>query len=412
MNAEANRESNADNNLIVGSVPKLIYTPPPLGGGHQAVATESLTTDRQAYMRKHQQAFRQRKQKYIEDLERRCNEQRAEISRLNACLDLTASMAVAPRTTGILASATPSPPASTVAVEFDTTRLQCSDFACFTHLAALEAQIENLRAEKYRELINVSRASWHSDSQSVTNLTSISRIPLTTMSAFGSNQNEQAVMGYVAHPPATFLSAVQLYGAPNIGNYFENLASIISPLSDTKVVDRIKKIYDGLVRSIDTNTARSLVLRLLREHNRLFDLCNIVERAQISDLLAEYVMATQKHSAQFTLILNARSTSECPPTFSTIPESEWPLRVQKIKAEIKKVPSLSRAESGVFEPCINLLCNYWAQPEFHELNTEEFFQLHKAVQTISSFVDNVEDMRQLLLTAEILRESSKRELVR
>ncbi|KAJ3115320.1 hypothetical protein HK100_001376 [Physocladia obscura] len=375
-----------------GRVPTTIYTPRS-GRGRQMVTTKPLT-ERHAYMREQQRTFRQRKQKYLEDLELLCEQQQAEILILQSRLHLSAPLLL-PAAPVVHPMTTAMPTSITV-----TTTHPCAKPECKSRAANLEMLIRNLKGSQQQP-------------------TAEQLLPAESLLALAGTEDAQqndCDGDSVSTPTATagdsvnLPSAEELYGLPVVQDIYDRLTRIPASHSGAKCIGRMKTIFFRLIRVIDKKTARSLILRMFREHNRLFEMCGVLERAQILELLAGFFMATKKHNEHVNQFLSARSVEECPPTFKEIPESKWPARIRQIKAEIKKVPSLIQVGDDLTDPHINLLCNFWARPENHELTSEEFFQLHSAGFSIISLIKNVEDMRQLLMTAEILRELSKREL--
>ncbi|KAJ3099293.1 hypothetical protein HK100_004915 [Physocladia obscura] len=315
--------------------------------GRRKLTTEPLS-ERRAYMREQQRTFRLRKQKYLEDLKQRCENQDVEIKSLRAHLLRALSPSVPYcHSTGSSLLSEPMPPPETVL--FDSSP-ETGSFSGSYNDGQTNIDFGDERND--------------SDDDERTNISETPQYP----------------------------SAEQIFGPVQVNFFYNGLKHIPSLRNNSEVVDRLKNIFIKLTRATTTKSARRLLLHLLRAHDGLLKFCTVVECAQVIDLLAEFFSATTDHD------------------FDVIKETEWPSRLRHYKAKLKAIPSLVEAGDAIVDPIIDTLCNFFAQPVQPSITVEQFFQLNGKLHDLMTLMRCTDDRRKLISTAEVVRQFSKKEL--
>ncbi|KAJ3115319.1 hypothetical protein HK100_001375 [Physocladia obscura] len=404
------------------------------GRGRRKLMTEPQT-ERQAYMREQQRAFRQRKQSYLEELEHRCKDQEAEITVLRANLVASSSSLSSSASAASAREVTNNQSLSCTcdcAEQLTTLQLQNAQLQIQVQsltMAALFAQSQCQRQEQRQrqqqqqrptnpiQIVQQPPVSKSPSPPAFFKSDLLLQLSLPPPSSLDSDfdwlmdtgdefENDDSIPDT---PAVQYPSAQQIYGLPQTEYYFKALKQIPSLSNGTKVVDRLHNLYLRLSSATETKAARSLLLRLMRENNRMFDLCTVVEKVQAVDLLAEFYTTNMKYDEYIHNILNPNQYMT--PVFpEEIPELLWQKRIQNFKAELKTIPSIIEAGDAVTDPLIKFVCNFWAHPAEYELTAEEFFEINNSCHSLLILMQNMQDRKKYFLTLEKMRQTTWREM--
>ncbi|KAJ3120254.1 hypothetical protein HK100_012887, partial [Physocladia obscura] len=200
-------------------------------------------------------------------------------------------------------------------------------------------------------------------------------------------------------------SAVQFYGPIDI-EPFKNQLKNIASLRNSKAPGRLFDLIEVVSKSTETREARRLMLKIIREHIRIQEKCNILDMVQYANIISEYRAKYKKHETHWREILafehhpvtNRNTVNTTSPAAAVIPQ-----RVQMYRESLRKIPSLAN-----YHEVIDDICRFFSSDE--QYGEHEFFQLHFAIHSMMAACETVEDMRQFWLAFFIVRQSKRAEM--
>ncbi|KAJ3085544.1 hypothetical protein HK100_009019, partial [Physocladia obscura] len=441
----------------------------PRSGRGRRKASTIGGTDRQVFMREQQRAFRDRKQKYLASLEEKCKALEAEVRELRAAavkLDSSPADFSSSCSTSATISNQSQAGETNTAAKLETNEAEkifgemeavmCLNPVCAAQTAILRTHIAQLQLQLANTLLtsapitNIS-ANLNSSSspqpknplpQSLPNILSQNNEQLFDNSNVLGLHHSDSVSSFIDSDfdwlmndvgdvtgmprsnlesaiPASIMtsssfeqrctmpSSEQLYG-PALTDEFKNKLKCIKSLqTNTKVVDRMCDIYIRLTRTTDTKTARVLFLRMVREMNRLTDLCTVVERVEVIEIFSEFYTLNSIHDTHLHSLMNRFQTIQEPiiPT-----NAEWSPKIQKFREDLRRIPSLVNLSPEAIDPLIDRMCLIWGYSEKRDINPEEFFQMNNTCHGLLILMLNKEDRTKFFMSVELLKSALWREM--
>ncbi|KAJ3136383.1 hypothetical protein HK100_001712 [Physocladia obscura] len=260
------------------------------------------STGHQAMMREKQRLFRQRKQNYLENLERHCKEQESEIKQLRTQLADWLSLD-SPSNSSKSGSVVLQIPESPMHNELhpSPSAPRCANPDC----QALRTEIVALRKLVFSENVN---ASNQPDNDKIISV--VAKTALTSTNPFNDANYEWLInpknkLGFnkIFHAldsTAVPLSSEQLHGPIDIENFRKTLRTLDS-LKESITVDNYCDMLVSLSRETDIKRMRQLFLRIMREKNRIMDLCTVIDRVKFGEAGIEYRNNFRPHFVGFIL---------------------------------------------------------------------------------------------------------------
>ncbi|KAJ3125427.1 hypothetical protein HK100_010814 [Physocladia obscura] len=254
------------------------------------------STGHQAMMREKQRLSRQRKQNYLENLERRYKEQDAEIKQLRA--QITDCLSFASPNLSNSGSVVLQVPENPTYDELHSS--QSALRSVKPECQALQTKIAALRNLAFSE---IAHSSIQPDNDSaISTIIRTTSLPSTTPFNDITYEwliNPESKLGFkkIFHAldiTANPLSSEQLHGPINI-NPFRNTLHALDSLKEAVAVDSYCDKIVFLSRETDVKRMRQIFLRIMRERNHIMDLCTVIDRVKFAEARIEHSSNLKLH---------------------------------------------------------------------------------------------------------------------
>ncbi|KAJ3106925.1 CSN-associated deubiquitinating enzyme Ubp12 [Physocladia obscura] len=187
----------------------------------------------------------------------------------------------------------------------------------------------------------------------------------------------------------------ELYGPVEVESFKSKIKAMEPFRYRPKVVDRTFDLYLRTSKATETRTARSLMLKIIRETLRLLDRCGIVERVQVIETIAEYRLKYTKHIRYWREMC---AFSEHEPKRNQLLRENITPRVIAFRDALKSIPSLVE-----YHGMIDDMCDFWVAE--YEYDPQEFFHLVYMVNSLAIACEDIKDSTKFWLSFFIVRQS-------
>ncbi|KAJ3094058.1 hypothetical protein HK100_006296, partial [Physocladia obscura] len=175
-------------------------------------------------------------------------------------------------------------------------------------------------------------------------------------------------------------SAEQLYGRIDVQS-FKAKAFLIPPLKNAKNVDRIFGLFVKVSKARNIEIARSLLLKIMREHGRIQQKCGIIDRMNFIDVLAEF---NTKHHAHVIHWCKMCIEHSFVPKQTPIIEKDLPPSILKFRTSVRKISGFSQSLTIIDE-----LCHFLNAGD--EYTIEDIFQVNYLLHSTLNQCKNIEE---------------------
>ncbi|KAJ3113930.1 hypothetical protein HK100_001845, partial [Physocladia obscura] len=194
--------------------------------------------------------------------------------------------------------------------------------------------------------------------------------------------------------------AEELYGPIEIEPFKSRILALEPFRNHPKIANRIFDLLMRIAKTTETRSARSLLLKIIREHLRLVDRCGIIGRVQVIEIMAEYRLKYAKHAQHWHKMC---AFSEYKPKQNPLLRENIPPRVVAFRDALKSIPSFAECQDT-----IDNMCDFWVAD--YEYNPQEFFNLNYMVHSLIIACTNIEDQRRFWFAFYIVRQSRHHEM--